>query len=169
MSVIDYRRPVEIWLWETAAGPYRDLVAEFPQAHISDTTAHPHDPAIHNADFVFIDPSDKSHWTSISKLVRCLDPKRSVLVWLPLGADTTKKPPIEDRKSLECRDEALNLGMRVSTIRWARGGRPIGCQLLYRVNANAQSAIRSAVDAIIHVAQVRNGNSTKWGYFAVHH
>jgi 23S rRNA A2030 N6-methylase RlmJ len=154
-------RPIELWLWETAPAPLNDLTTTFPEAQVFSTAADPHDSAIHNADFVFIDPPDKRHWAEISELVRCLGPERPVLVWLPLGADTTETPPVEDSVSRRCRDEALTLGMHVSTIRWAKGGRTIGCQLLYRLNVNAPCALRKAIEEIIHLA--------KWGYPSVHY
>ena len=110
-----------------------------------------------------MDPPDKSHWTEIRELVGCLDRNVSALVWLPLGADTTETPPAEDRVSRQCRCEASKLGMRVSTIRWAKGGHVIGCQLLYRVNANARCALRKAVEEIVHFAQLKRAGSPKWG------
>ncbi len=160
--------PFELWLWETSVAPYDDLTTTF-QAHVFNTAADHRDSAIQNADFVFIDPPNKTHWAEISELIRCLDSKRGVLVWLPLGADTTEAPPGEDNASCRCRDEALELGMHVTTIRWARGGHTIGCQLLYRVNANARCALRNAVEEIICVAQVKKGASPKWGYPATHY
>jgi hypothetical protein len=129
-------------------------------------TADPHDPAIRNANFVFIDPPDKSHWNKIRQLVGCLDQGVSVLVWLPIGADTTETPPAEDIVSRRCRDEALELGMRASTIRWAKGGRMIGCQLLYRVSVAAGNALMKVVEEIVEVARAR---APKWGCYPVVH
>jgi 23S rRNA A2030 N6-methylase RlmJ len=163
------RRPIELWLWETASTPHNDLLTTFSEAHVFDTAADPHDSAIHNADFVFIDPPEKSHWPKISELVGRLGRQPSVLVWLPLGADTTETPPVEDALSRQCRSEALKLGMRVSAIRWSKGGHTIGCQLLYRVNAHAECALRKAVEDIIHFAQLRRADSPKWDYLAVHY
>jgi 23S rRNA A2030 N6-methylase RlmJ len=150
-------KSIELWLWETASAPNNDLRTTFPEAHVFDTAADPHDPAIRNANFVFIDPPDKSHWNKIRELVGCLDQDVSVLVWLPIGADTTETPPLEDSVSRRCRDEALELGMCVTAIRWAKGGRMIGCQLLYRVNANARCALRNAVEEIVDFAQLKGG------------
>jgi 23S rRNA A2030 N6-methylase RlmJ len=158
------RRPIELWLWETASAPHSDLRTTFPEAHVFDTAADPHDFAIHNADFVFIDPPDKSPWPEISQILRCLDAERGVLVWLPVGADTTETPPVEDSVSRRCRDGGLALGMRATTIRWAKGGRMIGCQLLYRVNPSARNALMKAVEEIIDVAR-----AAKWGYPVVHY
>jgi len=162
-------RPIELWLWETASAPLNDLRTTFPEAHVFDTAADPHDSAIQNADFVFIDPPDKGHWPGISRIVRCLDAGCGVLVWLPIGADTTKTPPEEDALSRQCRCQALALGMRATTIRWAKGGRMIGCQLLYRLNADAQNALRKAVEQIVDVARSRGPDSPKWSYPIVHY
>ncbi len=174
------RRRVEFWLWETASAPHKNLRSAFPRAHVVKRSAFPKahvvntpadylDSAIHNADFVFIDPPSKSHWRRISGLLRCLDPKQAVLVWLPLGANTRKTPPVEDGLSLRCRKEALEeLGMGVSSIRWAKGGHTIGCQLLYRLNANARHALIAAVERIIHLAQLSRGKSPKWSYSPDH-
>jgi len=162
-------RSIELWLWETAPAPNNDLRTAFPEAHVFDTAADPDDSTIRNANFVFIDPPDKSHWNKIRELVGCLDQSVSVLVWLPLGADTTQTPPLEDSVSRRCRDEALELDMCATTIRWAKGGRMIGCQLLYRVNASARCALRKAVEEIVHFAQLKRAGSPKWGYPVVHY
>jgi 23S rRNA A2030 N6-methylase RlmJ len=162
-------RQVDLWLWEISPEPRRDLAVAFPEAHVFETAARPDDPAIHDADFLFIDPPDKSHWPTIAALVRKLEPNRAVLVWLPLGANTTEVPPVEDAASSECREEALNLGMGVTVVRWARGGRTIGCQLLYRVPLQTKHTLRLAVEEIVNCAQRNRADSPKWSYRPVHH
>jgi 23S rRNA A2030 N6-methylase RlmJ len=155
------KRTVELSLWETSAKPFKDLKATFRGGHqVFNRAATPNEPAINNADFVFIDPPDKSHWASIRDLLRPLDSKTSVLIWLPIGANTTEKPPAEDGMSTQCRNEALQLGMGVTKIRWDRGGHTIGCQLLYRVNVEASRALRLAVKEV---------TTARWGICPIHY
>ncbi len=150
-------------LWDISAEPFDDLKATFSEGHrVFNTAARPNDPAIMSADFVFIDPPDKSHWTDIRKLLRHPEQKQSVLIWLPIGPNTTQTPPTEDSRSEQCRTEALRgFRLSVSKIRWKTGGRTIGCQFLYRVNAEARKALRDAVDEIVRIA--------KWGFFPEHY
>ena len=162
-------KSVELWLWEVAPAPYDDLKVSFPHAHIFDTAAQPGDPAIQNADFVFIDPPDKTCWGTISKIVQSLCPRRAVLIWLPLCANTTTTPPTEDQQSIKCRNEALELGMCASVVRWSTGGRTIGCQLLYRLDASARLALIDAVEAVVLAARRQQTKSRNWGYPVIHH
>jgi 23S rRNA A2030 N6-methylase RlmJ len=158
------KRTVELSLWETSRRPCEDLKATFRCGHqVFNRAASPNELTIKRADFVFIDPPDKSHWASIRHLLRSLDEeKQSVLIWLPIGPNTTRKPPAEDGLSNRCRKEALEeLELSVSKIRWKTGGRMIGCQLLYRVNAEAKKALRDAVGEIVTIA--------KWGSCPEHY
>ena len=121
---------VELSLWETNREPFKNSRKFFPSVHgVFDRAAKPNEAAIKNADFVFIDPPDKSKgtWAGILRLLHKLNRSQSVLVWLPIAADTTHKPPREDKASLKCRMDSLRLGMSASSVRWANGGRTIGC------------------------------------------
>jgi len=141
-------RDIQMSLWEIAEKPLTDLRAMYPDGHVFSRPAKPDDPNIIAADFVFIDPPSKDDWEDILGMVKSLSipPKQSVLVWLPIGPNTGCSPPIEDKSSGACRQQGLKLGLSTTTVRWHRGGRMIGCQLLYRVNPRAQQALRRAVE-----------------------
>lgn len=144
---------VELSLWETGTEPFNSLKKAFSRGHhIFNRAATPNDTAVKNADFVFIDPPDKTHWPHICDLVRSLDENnQSLLIWLPVGVNTTKTPVEEDSCSGTCRKKALeDLRLGVTKIRWNSGGRTIGCQLFYyRRNSVATKALRSAVEEIV--------------------
>jgi len=150
------KRTVELSLWETSPKPFKDLKATFRGSHqVFRRPASPNEPAIKRADFVFIDPPDKSHWASIRELLGYVDAKKqSILIWLPIGPNTAQCPPAEDGLSEQCRTEALKeLKLSVSKIRWKSGGRTIGCQLLYSVNAKAKEALREVVEEVVKTAR----------------
>ena len=62
-------------------------------------------------------------------------------------------PPGEDEPSWQARNDAIRLGCRAIRIRWARGGRTIGCHLIYRVSAELESAVQAAVEKAVEIAQ----------------
>jgi len=142
---------VEMSLWDVVPAPLADLKGHFAAPHhVSERAGTSDEERIRRADFVFIDPPDKKDWASIHDVLRYLDypPKQSVLVWLPICANTTCSPPEEDAGSAKCRRECLEVGMSATVVRWAKGGRVIGCQLLYRVNPPARQAVRRAVETL---------------------
>jgi 23S rRNA A2030 N6-methylase RlmJ len=152
------RKKIEMWLWDTQPGPIVNLKEHFREqaSRIFQRAAQVDEPALKDADFIFIDPPDKTRWIKNLELVKRLDspPRQSVLIWLPVGVNTMCGGLPEDRQSDKCREQALKLGMSVTKVRWAHGGRTIGCQLLYRLSSDAQGRIRSAIDAVAeHVKQ----------------
>jgi 23S rRNA A2030 N6-methylase RlmJ len=163
-------RTLELSLWDDSSAAFADLQSNFPNSpnvfHSRWIVGHP---LIENSDFVFIDPPDKSEWPAIVELVSRLEPRQSILIWLPTGANTTEKPPAEDGVSHKCRDQALRLGMRATTIRWAKGGHTIGCQLIYRLIPEAVTALREASEEVVRIARLRSGTSSKWRYYPVHY
>jgi len=142
-------------LWDISPHPIQSLNNEFGgEGHqIFQRPATADEPDVQNANFVFIDPPDKSHWAVIRQILINAPAKQAILVWLPVAANTNTTPPSEDRSSEDCRNESLSLpGVRVSKVRWALGGRTIGCQLVYRLNESASNALRAAVDCIVLAA-----------------
>ena len=155
----------ELSLWDTGAEPFKDLTATFRSGHhIFNRAAAPDELAINGADFVFIDPPDKAEhtWMTICEHIGNLRPAQSLLIWLPVAVNTRTKPPTEDKMSAQCRSDffavcindvnGLRRSLGVTKIRWAKGGRTIGCQRLYCVNASAQHALREAVDEVVGIA-----------------
>ncbi|MGA3043583.1 MAG: hypothetical protein ABSF54_22640 [Bryobacteraceae bacterium] len=160
----------ELSLWDDSAAAFADLQANFTNnARVFNARWVPDDPAIKNADFIFIDPPDKKDWPLISDLLLRLQPQQSTLIWLPIGANTTETPPAEDSASHKCRDEALRLGMRATAIRWAKGGHVIGCQLIYRLVPEAVTAVREATEEVVRIARLRAGTSSRWRCLPVHY
>jgi len=142
---------------------------------IHDVPATTSDADVGEADFLLIDPPgigrDKG-FPSWAELVAFLDAGRdreqAVLMWLPVNANTTVKPPAEDGQSRRSRQDALARGYDVSKVRWYRGGRTIGCQLLYRLPATVAEAVRKTVDRTAAVAGWQNDLS-EFGIEAVVH
>jgi 23S rRNA A2030 N6-methylase RlmJ len=163
-----WNRAFELSLWDVGPAPFGDLQTVFSNGNnIFNRAAVPNEPSVASADFVFIDPPDKKKltWANIREHVGHLESEQDVLIWLPIAANTTQKPPVEDEMSGRCRSDffvfaapvrrrdELRSRIGATTIRWAKGGHTIGCQLLYRLNSNAQMALRAAVEEIVSIAK----------------
>jgi 23S rRNA A2030 N6-methylase RlmJ len=147
------KKKFQLFLWDTGESPIADLKKVFiGQGHsIFHRAAAPTEQEVISADFLLIDPPDgsKETWDSICKFLANRNP--AVLVWLPVSANTTKKPPDEDKQSQLSRNGALALNCEVTRVRWTVGGRMIGCQLIYRVSHKAKSALREAVEHVVRI------------------
>ena len=159
-------------LWDASRPAFDDLLLNFPN---SPNVFHSRWVVgrslilTENSDFVFIDPPGKKDWPDISDVIRRLRPGQSTMIWLPMGANTTEKPPTEDGVSSQCREEALRLGMSATAIRWAKGGHAIGCQLIYRLIPEAVTALRKVSEEVVRIAKLRSGTSSKWRYCPLHY
>jgi len=161
-------KPAELSLWDESLYPFNNLKTHFPdQPNVFNSRWDPRHPAIANADFVFIDPPNKHDWPAIKDLVGRFE--WPALIWLPVAANTTQTPPIEDSASRQYREGALRLGMSATVVRWAKGGQTIGCQLIYRLTPAAVTALREAVEEVVRMARLRSGTSTKWLCYPVHY
>jgi 23S rRNA A2030 N6-methylase RlmJ len=154
-------------LWDTSESVLADLLAAFGgQCHnLHQRPAKPDEDAVQNADLILIDPpglgEDKGFpsWRSIREFCSPRE-GQSIIVWLPVNANTAEKPPAEDKQSQEIRKGALEeLGFHATKVRWAVGGRTIGCQLIFRLPQDAENALRIAVDNIVSVAGWQSGLS----------
>lgn len=163
-------RQVRLSLWDISPEVIVDLKRAFgDQDHgIFPHQANPSDPAVHHADFLLIDPPglrSKSHpknppWSGIRQFLVRRPARQSVLLWLPVKAKTTSgrvplSPPGEDQSSWAARDDAVLLGYRAMRVRWAAGGRTIGCHLIYDLPERAESALKEAVGYAVDLVSWR--------------
>lgn len=154
-------------LWDITDEPIASLRAEFDAQSIFPKPATHLDQEVLLADFLFIDPPDKSFWKdSILPMLENRPKKQSVLVWLPIGVNTTTSPPGEDKKSVECRDASIKLGYHVTKVRWSVGGRTIGCQLIYCLPLLAGRRLRAAVEEVF---QLMNWNESESPVVGIEH
>lgn len=125
--------------------------------------------AVRRADFILIDPPglrSPSHpeyppWASIKAFLTARPEGQSILLWLPVKAVTVRtvdgqktklSPPGEDSAVWAARDEAVGIGYKALRVRWAAGGRTIGCHLIYSLSDAAGDALRAAVQHVVAVA-----------------
>lgn len=125
--------------------------------------------AVRHADFILIDPPglrSQSHpeyppWSSIKAFLTARPKHQSILLWLPVKAVTVRmvngqkaklSPPGEDSASWAARDEAVGIGYGALRVRWATGGRTIGCHLIYSLSDVAGYALQAAVEHVVAVA-----------------
>ena len=148
-AALAFQKSPVLNLWDIADEPIASLSAEFGGHSIFQRPATHIDREIVQADFLFIDPPDKSFWDdAILPMLQNRPNGQSVLVWLPIGVNTTTSPPGEDKKSAECRETAISLGYHVTKVRWAVGGRTIGCQLIYNLPGIVGRRVRTAVEEV---------------------
>lgn len=151
---VDFR----LILWDTNPDVVTELRGEFasPAHSVHDRPADEMEEDVANASFVFIDPPRIEKPFTREKLYAflgaCKDRLQPVLVWLPVNAVTNTTPPSEDKESFAIRGIAIGLGYGVTKVRWDRGGRTFGCQLLYYLPRKAAEAVRAAVDKVVAVA-----------------
>ena len=147
------KKKIKLCLWDTSEFVIADLNKVFfgQGQSIFDKPASPNQKEVRSADFLLIDPPDgtKQTWGLICQFLA--NRNRAVLIWLPVNANTRKKPPDEHKQSESSRNSARGLDCHVTKVRWRLGGRMIGCQSIYRLPAEAKIALRRAVE---HVASI---------------
>ena len=121
---------------------------------INTRSAKPKDLDNKVVDFVFLDPpgirSDKNPcYPSIEELTAFIDGKHHIMVWLPMVADLSTKPPTENDNSRSWRKAFTDRGLSSTTVRWNAGGPICGCQILYRLPVETIAAVRAAIDATL--------------------
>jgi 23S rRNA A2030 N6-methylase RlmJ len=157
------RRPVRLSLWDTSLRAVKDLRKEFdPRANdIFRRAAKWTEEAVRRADFLLIDPPglrsrqrpEYPSWSDLAGFLKNRPAHQSVLLWLPVKAVTTSKPPGEDAASWDARNDAQRWGFRGVRVRWATGGRTIGCQLIYHLPDAAARALTDAVKCVVKIAR----------------
>lgn len=153
---------VGLSLWDTSSAVVKDLRASFPpqSANVFERAAKWSDEELRSADFLLIDPpglksqrrSEYPRWSELADFLKNRPAHQSVLLWLPVKADTTSKPPGEDAASWAALEEAKRYGCQGVRVRWAKGGRTIGCQLIHHLPDAAAKALTHAVMRVVHVA-----------------
>ncbi len=143
---------VSLSLWDNSPSVIADLSKVFHgQGHsIFSRPADLDDSEVQSAHFLLIDPPSKDDYgSSIRGFLK--RPNQAVLLWLPVNA-IAKTPPREDKESARIREDVRSLGFAVTKVRWYKGGRTIGCQLVYRLRRKATRALRSAIEQVVRIA-----------------
>lgn len=142
--------PIRISLWDTCLEVIQNLDSVFGgQGHaIHYGAASISEEEVDSADFLFIDPPD-NRWREILEFVQ---KGQSALLWLPVCVNTQSSPPPESQCADQVREEARKEGCSVTKVRWAAGGRMVGCQLIYRMSREARGALRTAVEYVVRAA-----------------
>jgi 23S rRNA A2030 N6-methylase RlmJ len=140
-------------LWDISPKAVSDLKRVFKgkQHRIYDRAATASDPGFQSANFVLIDPpkGNSKTWDFASGFLNAR--KQNVLLWWPIFANTRTIPPSENSQSKVTREAACRLGFSVSKVLWAKGGRMIGCQLIYRLDSISIKKLRAAIEQVVRV------------------
>lgn len=143
----DREVPIHLALWDVSGEAVESLRATWgDRAFVFHRPAEPREPAVVEADFLFVDPPDLDAWSSIRPT---LEPSREggTLLWLPVlkgDGDAPHARAVEDVRAL---------GYGVEDVRWTpRGGRTVGCRLVHRLPHGAGRALEAAVRHVARVA-----------------
>lgn len=143
---------LRVCAWDTSTGAAENLTKSLGFDHVVHReAAQPSEPDVLSADFLFIDPPNRSEWRRISQF---LDVSRAdVLIWLPLHT-SGKGEVAKDADIPMSLAGRLTPPYHATRVRWApvpaANRRPIGCDLIYRFRqqTEAASALRESVDAV---------------------
>ena len=140
----------EMTLWDISCDAVADLRNVFPTHNIVHEPVDASHHAIGGADFLFIDPPALAEqWGLVMSLMAH---GKRMLAWLPINAAVT---PGSVKASALSEDQFRQVSALPSTYRtrvlWARGGRTIGCLLVYRASVEAAESVRAAVDEVVSV------------------
>ncbi|MBL7220471.1 MAG: hypothetical protein ISS69_10185 [Phycisphaerae bacterium] len=162
-DVCRYRNiPVRLSLWDISPDVIRDLMVVFGDGKhsIHGRPAVADEQDLSEADFILIDPPGLQSrnqpaypaWDDLVRLADSVSDQAGFLIWLPVNANTSggKGNVRECQHASDCRENSVGRNWHVTKVRWSIGGRTIGCQLVYRLPADAVSALRIAVDHVTH-------------------
>ena len=147
---------VRLSLWDTSQPCVESLSSVFGAPHqVHDREAQVDDEDVRAADFLLIDPPDKTLWPMILSVLRAGKATRQpTLVWLPLTASDGDE--LDDEASTQCRNEARDEGCEVLRVCWeASGSHTIGCLLAYRLSPAGLNAVRAAVCEVVSLVDWR--------------
>jgi 23S rRNA A2030 N6-methylase RlmJ len=137
-------------LWDTSQRCVESLSSVFGAPHqVHDRKAEVDEDDVRTADFLLIDPPDRTHWPMIRSVLRAgRAASQSALVWLPLTAGDGEEP--EEEASIQCCKDAQAEGCGILRVYWdASGSNTIGCLLAYRLSPAGRNAVRSAVREVV--------------------
>ena len=159
--LIAHKTAIHLSLWDISPPAIADLRREFDpkSCDVFPSNAKWTDAAVRRANFLFIDPPglssrNRKRYPKLDDLAKFLSNRpahQSLLVWLPVNADTTSSPPGEDSASWEAQEASHRFGCDGIRVRWAKGGKTIGCQLIWKLPDAAASALIAAVKWIVKV------------------
>lgn len=144
---------VRLSLWDNSPRCFESLSSVFGLPHrVHDREAQADDEDVRAADFLLIDPPDKSLWPMIRSVLRAgRATSQPTLIWFPLTTGDGQER--EDDASIQCRNDARAEGCEILRVCWdASGPRTIGCLLAYRLSPAGQNAVRAAVGEVVSLA-----------------
>lgn len=158
-------------LWDISPEVIANLMHTYSKSghRIFCSPANAESKVVESSDFLFIDPpglysaKNRSYptWKEMKGFLEGRKEEKPVLMWLTVKAVTTKtiggrkialSPPEEDMASKTACQEAEAIGCRTLRVRWATGGRTVGCVLISNAPDNVWQNIILAVRHVVEVA-----------------
>jgi hypothetical protein len=147
-AAVRARKNLAMTLWDISADAAADLRQTFPNHRVVHASVDPSDDAVRAADFLFIDPPELAEQWPLVLGLMCSG--RHMLAWLPINVAIVARS-VRISSLAEAQLESVRRLPHTSATRvpWARGGRTIGCLLVYRSTAEAVASIRAAVAEVV--------------------
>ena len=127
---------------------------------INNRPASKEDREILESNFIFIDPpglfsNQKKDFPKLQDLIQFDIPgkKQNILIWLPITISTTTSPPSESQPTKDSIVFFREQGYGITKIRWAAGGRVVGCFMAYKMPREAKNALKSAIGCMVEIAE----------------
>ncbi len=156
-----HSKDLHLTAWDTSEDAAQSLRAVLKSPHvIHERSAEPKEPAIQEADFLFVDPPgiqsrrNRAYpsWPTLLELL-AVSPKLGLLAWLPINVAVVNGKARESVISSQRLNQALQIpGTSATAVVWARAGRTIGCQLIYRLPPTGVTAVRAAVESVVDIS-----------------
>jgi hypothetical protein len=152
-----HSRRLRMSLWDSCREVVDDLRSTFPKQRVFHEAVSAQAVEAEQLDFLLVDPPgvasprnrENPDW---SELLALIGLGQHMLAWLPVNAGVVKGHARVSRPAEQQLQAARNLPRtEVSRVRWAQGGRTIGCHLIYRVPPSVSRAIRRAVEEVCRI------------------
>lgn len=147
----DLEKRLTMTLFDISCDAVCDLRSVLPKAQVVHDSVSQENVAVGSADLLFIDPPRLGDlWPLVLALIGC---GRNMLAWLPINAAVVKGRASISHKAEEQLQTVCGMpGTYATRTLWARGGRTMGCDLVYRGSPEFHRAIRVAVSEVVELS-----------------
>jgi hypothetical protein len=166
-AATDAGKDVVMTLWDTSPNVVADLRSLFGNHSVVHAGVDADSSSVRHADFLFVDPPGvaspaKPCFPEWPLLLRLMAQGRHMLAWLPVNVAVVRgSTKVSARSEAQLRELRDLEGAAATRVLWARGGRTIGCYLVYRSTPKAVVAIQRAVAEVVSLC--------RWPRKEVHH
>lgn len=153
-------KPISMNLWDVSAEAVEDLRHLFPKQRVHHGPVNPTAAAVRDADLLLIDPPGVGSSRNWRLLLELIKRGQHMLAWLPVTANN--RGSVSKRSETQLHDVLLLEDTAATRVLWPRGGRTMGCHLVYRCSDEAICSIRAAVEEVVSLSTGRQWEVQHW-------